>query len=50
MTKDEARTFLIHAYVTMPDLPDDLRMEMAKLINPPPVKTKWWKRKRASKR
>lgn len=35
MERDEARAILLKAFVTMPDLPDELRATMAALIDSP---------------
>ena len=45
MTPDEARAILIEAFVTVPNLPDDMKAQLARLIAPPvPVKKPWWRR------
>ena len=47
MTRDEARDILIAAFARTPDDDNDMKVMLAKLINPPPVPKKhWWTIKR----
>jgi hypothetical protein len=47
MTTDEARAILIAAFAHTPDDDNDMKVMLARLINPPPVRRKrWWTIKR----
>lgn len=47
MTQDHARDILIDTFRSHPDLPDEMKAILARLIMPPVVpvtKTRWWRR------